>query len=85
MGITAIGGDMTILRHSQVKKQVSMCNSIFRCNFWTFMQLFTNLKIMKSIYDIVKGIMQDAQAELHLNAMLSRGELNINISWNTET
>ena len=56
MGITAIGDVMTILRHSQVKKQVSMCNSIFRCNFWTFMQLFTNLKIMKSIYDIVKGI-----------------------------
>ena len=60
MGITAIGDVMTILRHSQVKKQVSMCNSIFRCNFWTFMQLFTNLKIMKSIYDIVKGISHHA-------------------------
>lgn len=33
MGITAIGDVMTILRHSQVKKQVSMCNCIFRCIF----------------------------------------------------
>ena len=83
MGITAIGDAMTLQRHSQVKKQVSMCNIIFRCNFLTFKQLFTNLKIMESIYDIVKGIMQDAQAELH--ARQSRGELNVNISWNTET
>ena len=44
MSITAIGHVTTILRYSHVKNQASICNVIFKCNFLTLKQLFTNLK-----------------------------------------
>ena len=45
MGITAIGDVMTILRHSQVKKHVSMCNPRSQApHASNFSEAFTSLR-----------------------------------------